>query len=357
MGIKEILCQKKPREVSGSRTLNAYSYQIDICAYLVLEMLRSEDDFLTLVDYLDDIVILDNKDNPQKITFYQIKTSANEISMTTILNDEWFNKMEENLDSFKTCNARSILLTNTDIICYKKKFKTIVDKYIVNAEYDNEKTLKECFQNSDDGKKIEYLIKTYVKQESFDKISILKSKFTLADHDNQLLGELTSFISEFDPRLDAAALKCVYNEFVVTLKNLSKNVYLPQEILFNELVTIKGFGRSNFIDICNKTKKMMIPLEFEKIYKFAVETLHYSFKQNIIHLRDKYREFSIKASHFREVYDRITSILDKIDLSNLENEELLLTCKNILDNNKDVSVMDFYNQYSEFIIIVYLYKC
>ena len=357
MSIKETICKTKPREVSGSRTLNAYSYQIDICAYLILKLLKSDKDFLALVDYLDDIVILDNKDNPEEIIFYQVKTSTKEISMTTILKEEWLNHIEENLESFKDDKVNSILLTNTEILCHKKKFKTDNDKYVINEEYDRIKTLKESLPSNEDGKKIVDIITTYIKKESLDKISILKSKFTLEDHDNQLLGKFTDFLADYEPKFDMAALKSIYHEFVCVLKNLSKNTYNQQEIVFDDLIKSKGFSRKQFNNICDKTKKMMIPTVFDTIYNFAINTLRHKFKKNIICIKDDYRDFGIKASCYREAYDKITNALDKIDLKQYKNEDLFSICKAKLDKDKEINVLDFYNKYNEFIILVYLFKC
>lgn len=76
-----------PRELSGAKTINAYSFQLDICAYLILEMIKQQKDFVALVEYLDDIVILDDAQNPTSIVFYQVKTSKKEISISQIINN------------------------------------------------------------------------------------------------------------------------------------------------------------------------------------------------------------------------------------------------------------------------------
>ena len=112
----------KPREFSGANTVNSYSFQLDICAYLILEMIRQKKDFVALVEYLDDIVILDDEKNPTSIIFYQVKTSKNEISISQIISNNWLSYMETNLNNFKGVNAKSVFLTDSTIEFYKRGF-------------------------------------------------------------------------------------------------------------------------------------------------------------------------------------------------------------------------------------------
>lgn len=70
--LKKRLTTIKP-DRSGSVALNRYGYQIDWALCRLIELHRSGADYVLLLDYHDDVVVLDSED-PQSAEFYQIKT-------------------------------------------------------------------------------------------------------------------------------------------------------------------------------------------------------------------------------------------------------------------------------------------
>jgi hypothetical protein len=73
MELKQQLVSSKPRETSGSRASQGFSYQRVWALCLVLDLHTSRDDYAVLFDYFDDVVVLDSATEPKTIEFYQIK--------------------------------------------------------------------------------------------------------------------------------------------------------------------------------------------------------------------------------------------------------------------------------------------
>lgn len=73
--LKDILASHPPRETSGSRSYNRFEFQKDWIVCKILELHASDKPYLILCDYHEDVVILDNEMDPQRVDFYQIKTS------------------------------------------------------------------------------------------------------------------------------------------------------------------------------------------------------------------------------------------------------------------------------------------
>lgn len=355
--IIEKLNTVKPREISGSRTINAYNFQLDICAYLILQMLQTEKDFITFVDYLDDIVILDDKVNPTSIIFYQVKSSKDEISVSQIISNSWLSYMETNLSQFKGVDANSIFLTNAPI-AFKKKGLKISKDY----SFDDYAVVKlNQYLAIDCTKEDKILIEKRIKDNlsdsnNYDNLYICRTKFTLADHQNQLLAELTNYLQGIDSRLDLAALKSIYDGFIAKLRSLGQETYNPTTIIYDDLKVKKGFAKTDLFNIYQRIKSIMIPVDFNQIYDFAKVTLGYAFKKNYLTLKDEYRDFGLYAHKNPASYNLVLNRISKIDVSTCDTTSLFDTIYNELSSDSSVCKLEFFEKYYEYIIIVYIYK-
>lgn len=72
--LKKLVSQTVPREISGSRAINRFDYQKNWAICLLLELYTDKNDFLLLIDYHDDIAVLDAEEGPKFCSFYQVKT-------------------------------------------------------------------------------------------------------------------------------------------------------------------------------------------------------------------------------------------------------------------------------------------
>lgn len=68
----------KPAETGGSRASNRLAYQRNWTFSLLLRLHESDDDYLVLCDYHDDVVVLRPSQPPPSVEFFQIKTDAKE---------------------------------------------------------------------------------------------------------------------------------------------------------------------------------------------------------------------------------------------------------------------------------------
>lgn len=77
MELKHLLVSSKPREISGSRASQGFSYQRAWALCLLIELHLNSRDYAILFDYLDDVVVLDSAMSPCSINFYQVKKRRN----------------------------------------------------------------------------------------------------------------------------------------------------------------------------------------------------------------------------------------------------------------------------------------
>lgn len=75
MSLKESIIKIKPREISGPRSSNRFSFQHHWALTKLIDLIEEKQEFALVLDYHDDILILDNITEPQKAEFYQIKSN------------------------------------------------------------------------------------------------------------------------------------------------------------------------------------------------------------------------------------------------------------------------------------------
>ena len=70
-----ISCSHK--EIAGSRTKNRLTVQISYAIQLIMDFYST--DFLIMMDYIEDVSVISNPDNPSAIHLYQIKTKSSKL--------------------------------------------------------------------------------------------------------------------------------------------------------------------------------------------------------------------------------------------------------------------------------------
>ena len=74
MSLKQKLSTIKPRENGGSIASNRFDFQKDWAICKLIELSKSNSDFILAFEFHEDIVVFDSSTNPNFIDFYQIKS-------------------------------------------------------------------------------------------------------------------------------------------------------------------------------------------------------------------------------------------------------------------------------------------
>lgn len=85
----DALISTAPAEFGGQRATNRLLYQRDWTFSLLLKLHLAQEDYLVVCDYHDDVLLLNGSVNPDRIDFFQIKTSSRKTwSITSLLAQE-----------------------------------------------------------------------------------------------------------------------------------------------------------------------------------------------------------------------------------------------------------------------------
>jgi hypothetical protein len=250
MNLKQRIAEQRPRESSGSRSSNRFDYQKDWAILKLLELHKSGQDFLLVMDYYDDIVIFDSETEPKNMDFFQIKTSDTNWTQKRLLSRKKGKKgpLPSIIGKMYGCKLQfpnhtlslnfvsnaylSIDLKDKKTKSTSKKdipFTDICDKKL--TEIINQ--LKEEHSLSD--------------EPAFMEITFFKvSDLILNERETFVKGKLSDFLEELNPN-GTFKISLVYNSLFDEVKR--KNNYEDNIYDFEELAKRKGIGRSNFISI------------------------------------------------------------------------------------------------------------
>lgn len=357
MSIQDKLSIVIPREVSGADTYRRYQYQIACAMELIIKTASEGKDFVALMDYLDDIVLIENPNNEESlITFYQVKSKEKgNITINTILKKEWIEKMYYNLNLFEDEKVKSVFLSNAGI-----KFDS---SHIINSF--ELISLKDYLQKENllniESDIINSIAKSFnlPKEEiEYNNIYVAKTMLTLDDYDRQIKGELQCMATAIYPSLSAVSIDTVFIKVkeILSLRQeypyIIKNGTSGMESLFDK----KGLSAKQFKEIIQVTKDVQLP-ELKEINEF-IKSLGIEIKENKIAFANHYRKFSEEiVLHNASLTNKIFSILDNYseEIFELDNERLFEYCIEKLEMN-DIKSTLFYVENKELLVILYLYK-
>ncbi len=361
MSIAEKINFATPREFAGSESFNRYEYQLSFATLLLLESIKTNDNFVLLIDYLDDIVFMNDITDPTQIDFYQVKTNKKmQINISSFVSEKWLEKMKYNLNLFDGEKIKSVFATNSNI---EFNFSRVKSNRIKGAndfthDTDGQILLDDLIELT--GKKeevLDYFKKNVNNLSNINNIYILKTNMSIDTHQDTVFKGLFDYLIEINDKLDLAAIKGIFHSILVKMNELQSEKYKPSNIQYNELIVNKGFTRKEFEKIVEVAKEIMIPADFNVIYNFAKNILHYEFNErNYSNLKMLYREFSKDALLNKETFLLINGAIKKIDLSNFNNQELFYEIHSKLSCDDLIKELELYKKYYEFMILLFIYK-
>ncbi|MCY8929856.1 DUF4297 domain-containing protein [Bacillus subtilis] len=256
MELKKIVSSQKPRETSGSRSANRFDYQKDWAILKLIELHKSGEDYLLVLDYYDDIVVFDSEEEPEKVEFFQVKTGSSNWTLKKLLKrnkgkngplpsilGKMYGCKMQFPDHTLSLNFISNFSLSIDLKDKKKKstessevpFSEICDKKLSEIV----EQLKEEHSITDDPEFVEI---TFFR----------KTNLALIEREPFVKGKLGDYLEEIDPS-GMFRLSLVYNSLFDEVKR--KNNYEGDISDFEDLAQKKGIGRNAFESMINQFTK------------------------------------------------------------------------------------------------------
>lgn len=238
-------------EIAGSRTKNRLTVQISYAIQLLMEFYSTN--FLILMDYIEDVSVIINPDDPSSLHLYQIKTKSSDKQylLSTVIKDKWFQKLYENAIKYSPYVDSASLVCNTDIVDSGSEI------------FPNEKTRLDDKAIQENASKIRKAIATdqKIKESEVDlsNFVFVRSRLSTKRHKDEVEHQFQNFLLEQDNELQ-----------VVTAKSIFSLIYDELDTRFNEeinencsdvqeIFSKKGFSGKNIKEIIDCGLAIQLP--------------------------------------------------------------------------------------------------
>lgn len=341
--LKKNVIEIRPRENSGSSASNRFDFQKNWALCMILELHEKPDDYLVTLEFHDDVIVFDSSTNPDKISFYQVKTSKSpHWTINELINrkkgkngplNSHLGKLYEHLEEFGDSVDTLNFITNNKI------------KGKLSSNVKCEDTFGFCCKdlNKDD---LEKIIKSLKQEHSLNELKDFSSvtffklgELSIDKHSELTKMKLAEYIERFLPDVKyqiSPLYKSIFDE-------IKKKSNIEKEITsFEELKKYKSVCRQDFdsylksISSSNSIKELAISIEsrlnaenvdFSTIMNFRKNSKIYEIKKmtyNDKTLRNIEREINqvIKISDLNLCLKECSDlILSQLDLSKLVNND------------------------------------
>jgi sporulation protein YlmC with PRC-barrel domain len=340
MTLKKLVHDKRPREKSGSRSSNRFDFQKEWALCKLFELHRTQGDYLLVMDYHEDVLLLNSEETPTEISFYQLKSK-----------DPGIWKLNDLIKRKKGANGplTSIVgkLYNCKLIFGKHTLSlTLISnaRFEVELEKDGEKSSNKKIIPFSNIKKnqLSTIIKSIKEEHSllndpeFVDITFLEvTDLNIRDREPYMIGKLHQFLTELSPK-GKFRVDFIYGKLFNEIKR--KNDYEWDLDSFEEVKKYKSISRSEFE---NMLKQFDIDNRCDKAWESIEKKLNADGTdfRVILNLQGTWRDYEI----------------DKMDYSNQHLQDIKKAISSLLEPYKNHPTRNLYEDvvepiYKEFLI-------
>lgn len=253
------------KEITGSRTKNRLTVQISYAIQLIMEFYAT--DFLVMMDYIEDISVINDPENPSAIHLYQVKTKSadKQYLLSTVISEKWFQKLYTNAKKYGTYTSSASVVCNTDV--------TISGSEV----FPNEKTSLDDVTIQTNIQKIRKAIADdqgiNVKDVDLSKFFFVRSTLSTKGHKEETEHQFQDFLLKQDPDLQVATAKSIYKLLYGILDDKFNDEISETCTDVSEIFAKKGLASSEIKGIISCGLAVQIP-SLEKLFsEFGITSL------------------------------------------------------------------------------------
>ncbi len=256
---------------AGSRSYNRLDMQVSQTLHMAIELYDSLH-FLLILDHYDDITLFDLDADPLVVSYYQMKTSENTITIDSAISEDWLVKLYAQFNRPERWLVKELgLITNTPLeVSYKaisKKGKPYNKKDSITAE---RTAFTKLHQPVQDKIKADIAQKLGIPVEQVDlsKFAHLHTTLTIERHKDIIEKEVQDFLYEKYPRITVDTVKGIYSSLVDLLTKRQEYEHIPEDAELDDVKRHKGFTRTEFTRVIDKAIMLSLPT-FEEVQKVS----------------------------------------------------------------------------------------
>lgn len=305
----------KPRENAGSDTFKNYDYQYHWAIYTLLDESKHNEDIAVLIEFHEDVILVKDLKNQEKLHFFQIKANEKQLSIKDITRKEKGTQL----------SILEKLSLNND---YIDLFDNIEAIKLVGAKGFKFTTTETDFSALSDADKSEIeqsIITEYDKSIFLDKLSFLPSKLPKENFEQTVKGIIAETVDRLYPNK-----KCQVNAIYLIIKDDLYDKGKRKVINISDPINEKGITFSKIkeiIEINTDTNDENYSLALDMIKDTDFNNIK---KAQIINELNKYKTHHLMAN----------TIQSEIKLD-IVNSDLI---SNVI-NSKENKINDIINKF------------
>ena len=266
---------KKVKSISvdtkaGSIAYNRLDMQVSQTLHMAIELYDSLD-YLFILDYYDDITLFEDEFNPEVVSYYQMKTHEEAISISTAISEDWLLKLYEQLKRPDWIVKELGLITN----CPLKITIALKDDDGKNhkntTSYTSEKTIFSKFNTATVEKIREDIARKLGKSKDdidLSKFVHMRTTLSIPKHKDIVEQEMGEFLYKKYPRITIDSIKAVFGSMLEILTKRQSYELLDDNAEHGYVREKKGVAKSDFTRIIEEAMLISIP-PFEEVLKIT----------------------------------------------------------------------------------------
>lgn len=338
-----------PRERGGPSGSKGYDFQKAWAAAKILQLYQSGNDFLVILDYHEDIIILDSPETPSSAKFYQIKKkksgywTANALSQKK---DAILDKLFSNSEKIKLGDKSFFFSSNSalSVTLIRKEIKSTDCESILFSEIDDAE-IKTMIKNLSSEHSREIL------NNSKDKIVFEKSNISPDNMDDVCVGKFASFFEDNLPHCNVKA-KNFYRTLLALVKNKTNYEYLVTnpDILLAE----KSVSKKDFLALIKTAESVNVPPNHLSDIINSLEKIDYPL-HSIVKIKEHWKSFYLELVSSDNLNIKIREKMKSYVLESKATSLniLLIDCLSKYKMNRIETIYD--DEYLT-LVIVYAYR-
>ncbi|MDF2943918.1 MAG: hypothetical protein K0S01_2776 [Herbinix sp.] len=293
---------------SGSMAYNRFEMQVSQTLHMAIEIFDNMD-YLLVMDYYDDISLFDKEENPETVSYYQMKTNEESISISTAITKDWLVKMYAQLENTDWLIKELGLVTNCPLIVTvntksengkdSKERKAYTAERTAFMEF-NPVTVNKIKEDIAKKKRIN------VDDVDLTKFFHIRTTLSIPRHREILEQEMGEFLHNKYPRITMDSVKTIFSTMMDILTRRQQYELLNNGASFSEVRGKKGISKSDFERVIEEAMIISIPTfeEVERVLNIQEDKYKASYEYILI-LSDA----QTKSETFTSLFKKIISLV------------------------------------------------
>lgn len=246
---------------AGSLAYNRFEMQVSQTLHMAIE-LYSDLNYLLVLDHYDDITLFDNDLSPETVSYYQMKTSEDSISIDTAISEDWVAKLYEQLSNPAWIVKELGLITNCPLKVTVKYKDDRGKQHEENKKYTAERTPFLSFNPLMlDKIKADIANRNDISAEDVDlsKFVHMRTTLSIPKHREIVEQEMSDFLQGKYPRITVESAKTIFGAMMDLMSQRQSYEALDKNASFAEVRQKKGVSRADFSRIIEESMYISVP--------------------------------------------------------------------------------------------------